>query len=120
MTHPGSALVSTIAKHWNVSLPIAREIISTSGLAPIGAGWARYLWQDIWRFEQEVLVPRHLWTEFKAPLLKISELPEHDPESRALRTLRRHVEKGRIPSIRLSPNVVRVRACVFSIAIHHV
>lgn len=121
MEEAGSALVSTIAKYWNVTDETARMIIATGELKPVrDDGWKRYLWNDIWRLEGEILVPRRHWSEFRERLLKTSELPSLDPEKRSARTFRRYVEQGKIPSIELSPDVTRVRKCVFDIAVHHV
>lgn len=120
MNLAGSALVSAIAIHWNVTAPTARTIIAEAGLVACSDGWSRYEWQDIWRLEGEIHVPKRFWRDFKAPLLKSSALAALDPEERSDRTMRRYVERGVIPSIRLSSDVVRVRECVFNIAIHHV
>lgn len=121
MEEAGSALVSTIAQHWSVTDDTARLIIATAELKPVrDDGWKRYLWNDIWRLEGEIFVPRRLWSEFRERLLKTSELPSLDPEKRSARTFRRYVEQGKIPSIELSPDVTRVRKCVFDIAVHHV
>ncbi len=75
MKHAGSALVSVIADHWRVSPPTARAILAQAGLEPSGSGWARYLWQEIWRLEGEIFVPPRDWSAFREPLLKTSQLP---------------------------------------------
>jgi len=116
----GSVLVSELETHWDVSAPTARKIIAEASLKAVGSGWERYFWRDIWRLEGEIFVPQHNWSSYREPLLKTSALPERDPKGRSKRTLRRYVEKGQIPSIRLSDGVVRVRANVYDIAIHHV
>lgn len=120
MDHAGSALVSTIAEHWRVTPSTARAILACSAIAPVGSGWNRYRWTDIWRLEGELYVPRCDWQDFRKPLLTTRELRERDPEARAERTFRRYISQRRIPSIRLSKGVVRVRECVFVRAVHHV
>ena len=121
MEEAGSALVSRISDHWNVCENTAREIIDKAGLVPTkDSGWKRHLWQDIWRLEGEIYVPRRFWGDYRERLLKPSELHREDQEGRSARTFRRYVERGIIPSIDLSPTVRRVRRCTFKTAIHHV
>lgn len=116
----GSALVSEISKHWNTSEPTARSILKKADLAAVGNGWRKYRWRDIWRLEGELYVPRHDWDDYKAPLLKSSQLGAADPRKRSDRTFRRYIESGRMPVIRLSEDVVRVRACVYEIVVLHI
>lgn len=118
-TQAGTVRVSELRAHWQVSEPTARKILTVAGLSPVGAGWDRYLWREIWRLEGESFVPRHDWVAFKAPLLKTADLVDLDLEQRSERTLRRYLERGLVPSIRLSPGIVRVRRTVFETAIHY-
>lgn len=121
MEEAGSARVSRIADHWKVCENTARKIIGEGNLIPTkDSGWKRYLWQDIWRLEGEIIVKERFWKDFREPLLTPSELHKLDPEERSARTFRRYLERGVIPSIDLSPTVRRVRRCIFDIVIHHV
>lgn len=117
----GTAKVSTIAAHWRVSVPTARRILEQAGLVPAGEGPKKYRWQDIWRLEGETFVPQTQWSEYKAPLLSVPELPALDEEHwRKARTWRRHVEKNRIPVISLGKGIKRIRRSVFLVARHYV
>jgi len=117
---PGTALVAEIAGHWRITPPTARRILAAAGLNPVGDGWERYRWTEIWRFEKAGFVPACDYADFKSPLLTPSELPERDARGRAPRTMRRYLKSGRLPAIRLSPTVVRIRACDFDAAIPYV
>jgi len=116
----GTAKISTIAIHWNVSESTARQVLSARGLLPVVTGPQKYRWQDIWRLEGEVFVPTADWVSFRAPLLTVAELPELDLEERKARTWRRYVEKDRLPVIRLSKDIVRIRESIFLVARHYV
>lgn len=117
---PGTALVSAIAAHWRVTEPTARRILKRAGLVPVGEGWDRYRWTDVWRLEGASFVPPCDHADFQAPLLTAAELPGRDAEGRAPRTMRRYLKSGRLPAIRLSAGVVRIRACDFDAAISYV
>ncbi|WP_209427925.1 hypothetical protein [Pararhodobacter sp. SW119] len=118
---PGCARVSEIATHWNVYDSTAREIIATAGLVPVDAeGWKKYFWEDIWRLEGDLFVPQNAWRAFKEPLLKTPSLPERDPIGRSPRTMQRYIEQGKIPCIRLAPDIIRVRECIFDVVIHRI
>ena len=119
-TDPGTARVSQIAAHWRVTPPTARRILRGAGLAAVGDGWERYRWVDLWRLEGAGYVPPCDYADFKAPLLTPAELPARDAEGRAARTMRRYLSTGRLPTIRLSASVVRIRACDFDAAIPYV
>lgn len=117
---PGTALVAEIARHWRVTPPTARRILGTAGLDPVGDGWDRYRWTDVWRLEKAGHVPACDYADFRAPLLTPAELPERDARGRAPRTMRRDLKSGRLPAIRLSRTVVRIRACDFDATIPYV
>lgn len=116
----GAATVSELARHWAVSAGTARAIVAEAGLTPVGAGRRRYMWFDVWRLEGAPFVPPAEWPDYRAPLLRVPDLVHHDAYGRAARTLRRHVAAGRIPSIRLSAGVRRIRPREFELAQHHV
>lgn len=120
MHDAGSALVSEIRHHWRVTDATARKILRSAKLTPTGSRWERYYWSDLWALEGAPYVPRRDWAAYRAPLLTVAELSALDPNHRAARTLRRHVQQGRIPCIQLSPDIRRVRRTVFEQAIHHV
>jgi hypothetical protein len=120
MEDPGTAKTSLIAQHWQVCLPTARAIIAKAGLIRVNDSPKKYRWSDIWQLEGEAYVPPSLWTRFKEPLLTIPELPELDVDERSARTWRRHVEHNRLPVIRLTEDISRVRKCVFEKAQHYV
>ncbi|TNF12997.1 MAG: hypothetical protein EP320_10475 [Rhodobacteraceae bacterium] len=120
MKDAGTAKISAIAVHWHVSKPTARRILLAAGVLPVATGPKKYRWQDIWRLEGEVYVPPADWASFKAPLLTVAELPGLDPEERKARTWRRYVEKDRLPVIRLSEDIARIRKSIFLIARHYV
>lgn len=119
MRDPGTAKTSTIAKHWDVCLATARRIIAEAELPVADENPNKYRWMDIWLLEGDAYVPPDLWRDFKAPLLKVSDLsnqyPKEDDRSEipSARTFRRRVEQGRLPSIKLTEDTSRVRACVF-------
>lgn len=121
MLEAGTAKISVIQDHWNVSQPIARRIIANAGLIPVGDGPQKYWWKDIWRLEGEVYVPPVAWNVYKAKLLTVPELPALDEgHERKARTWRRYVEQDQIPVIRLTKDIVRIRRSVFLVARHHV
>src|SRR6056297_73217 len=111
---PGTVGLPKLAIHWSVCAATARAIISAQGLPDVSAsGWPRYRWSDVWRLEGAGLVPPCDWADFKKPLLRVSDLAGLDSDARSQRTWRRHVAKGRMPSIRLSENVRRIRESTF-------
>jgi hypothetical protein len=120
MEDPGTAKTSKIAEHWDVCLPTARAVIKVAGLIPVSGCPRKYHWSDIWRLEGEAHVPRGLWSAFKEPLLKVPHLPAFDEKDRSARTWRRHVECNRLPVIRLTDDISRVRKCVFETAQHYI
>lgn len=104
---PGSASAAEIATHWAVTPATARRLLDAAGLPMIGQGRRRHLWRDVWRLEGEPFVPPTDWAAFRAPLLRPGDLPAHDPQGRSARTLRRLVQAGRLPAIRLAPGLAR-------------
>lgn len=119
--HPGTATVSELAVHWSVCDATVRKILAAAGLRDVAqSGWPKYRWDDVWRLEGAGFVPPCDWADFRAPLLRVSELPGLDERGRAGRTWRRHVKTGRMPSIELAPGVRRVRECVFQRMSAHV
>jgi hypothetical protein len=117
--NPGTATVAEIAEHWAVSPATARKILTKAGLTPVGEGWQRYRWTDIWRIEGEVYVPPADWSDYKKPLLRPRDLPDRDPRDRSQRTFRRLVKADRLPGIRLRPTIVRFRERVVDQAVHY-
>lgn len=110
----GTVGLPALANHWSVCGATARAIIATQGLPDVSAsGWPKYRWSDVWRLEGAGLVPPCDWADFRKPLLRASELAAIDSKERSARTWRRHVEVGRMPSIRLSDTVRRVRESTF-------
>jgi hypothetical protein len=110
----GTVGLRGLAIHWSVCKATARAITTAHGLPDVSAsGWPKYRWSDIWRLEGAGLVPPCDWTDFRKPLLRASELAAIDSKERSARTWRRHVEAGRMPSIRLSDTVRRVRESTF-------
>lgn len=120
MKDAGTAKISAIAVHWHVSAPTARRVLRAAGVMPVATSPKKYRWQDIWRLEGEIYVPQADWADYKARLLKAGELPGLDPENRKARTWRRNVEKDRLPVIRLSKDIARIRKSMFLIARHYV
>jgi hypothetical protein len=111
---PGTVSLSALAAHWGVCNATARTIIAACGLLDVSAsGWPKYRWSDVWRLEGAGLVPPCDWADFRKPLLRASDLAALDTNERSARTWRRHVEAGRMPSIRLSDTVRRVRESTF-------
>ena len=119
-TEPGTARVSQIAAHWRVTPPTVRRVLRDAGLTPVGDGWERYRWVDLWRLEGASFVPPCDYADFRAPLLTPAELPARDAEGRAARTMRRYLKAGKLPAIRLSPSIVRIRPSDFDAAIPYV
>lgn len=118
---PGTATVAELARHWVVSSPTVRAILEQAGLPDVAeGGWPKYRWDDVWRLEGAGFVPPCDWADFKAPMLGAGDLAAIDPRGRAARTWRRHVACGRLPSVRLSPGIRRVRACVFDVMVSRV
>lgn len=118
---PGAATLAGIARHWRVCDDTASDIIAAARLPDVSLnGRARYRWRDIWRLEGEAWVHPADWAAFREPLLHPSDLPGRDPRKRKNRQWRRLVASGRMPSIRLSAGVRRVRACVFDRVEPHV
>jgi hypothetical protein len=118
---PGAATLSEIARHWRVCEDTAGDIIAAARLPDVSLNARpRYRWRDVWRLEGEPWVHPVDWTAYRAPLLHPGDLPELDPHRRGGRQWRRLVASGRMPSIRLSPGVRRVRACVFERIAPHV
>jgi hypothetical protein len=121
MPGPGTATVSELAAHWAVCEDTARKIIADARLCDVSIdGWARYRWTDIWRLEGEPWVHPADWAAYREPLLHPSDLPNRDPHARKNRQWRRLVASGRMPSIRLSERVRRIRPCVFDRVAPHV
>lgn len=117
---PGTIRVPALAVHWAVCETTARVIIAAANLPNVSlSGWSKHRWLDVWRLEGAGFVPPCDWAAFRARLIPVSELSGLDIEGRSARTWRRHVASGRMPSIRLSPDVRRVRECTFhSMAAH--
>lgn len=110
----GTVYLSALAVHWAVCDTTARAIVAAHGLPDVSAsGWPKYRWSDIWRLEGAGLVPPCDWADFRKPLLRASDLAGLDVKGRSARTWRRNVETSRMPSIRLSDTVRRVRESTF-------
>jgi hypothetical protein len=117
----GAVTLSEIARHWRVCDDKAADIIAAARLPDVSLnGRARYRWRDVWRLEGEPWVHPADWVAYREPLLHPGDLPERDPHGRKGRQWRRIVGSGRMPSIRLSEGVRRVRACVFDRVAPHV
>jgi hypothetical protein len=109
LNDPGTAKISAIAMHWNVCEPTARKILRAHGVPAQPGKPEKYRWEDIWRLEGFSHVPEWDWLRHKAPLLKTEDLVDDTRRGRSARSLRRKLEIGRIPSIRLGPDVRRIR-----------
>jgi hypothetical protein len=121
MQDPGAATLAEVARHWRVCDDKAAEIIAAARIPNVSLnGRARYRWRDVWRLEGEPWVHPADWAVYREPLLHPGDLPERDPHARKGRQWRRLVASGRMPSIRLSEGVRRVRACVFDRIAPHV
>lgn len=116
----GTAKVCEIAWHWQVTAATARRIIGDAQLPPIGTGWTRYRWHDVWRLEGALYVPPRYYKAYKAPLVLPIDLPKYDPAGRSARTLRRYAAEGRIPVIFLTPTLRRFRETELQIAFEHI
>jgi len=120
-TDPGAATLAEIARHWRVCEDTAARIVETARLPDVSLNARRrHRWRDIWRLEGEPWVHPSDWAAYREPLLHPRDLPARDPHDRRERQWRRLVASGRMPSIRLSAGVRRVRACVFDRLASHV
>ena len=110
----GTVGLRGLAIHWSLCEATARAIITAHGLPNVSAsGWPKYRWSDVWRLAGAGLVPPCDWADFQKPLLRASDLVGLDVKGRSARTWRRNVETSRMPSIRLSDTVRRVRESTF-------
>ncbi len=113
MQQAGTARVREIGEHWRVDPDTVRAIIAAHAVPPVGVGMHRYRWSDIWRLEGISFAAPCDFAELRAPLMLTSELAALDPAGRSARTWRRLLAARRLPSIRLSPRLRRVRRAVF-------
>lgn len=121
---PGAAKVSELTKHWRVCEPTARNILASHRVTPLEGHPERYRWEDIWRLERLPFVPTWEYTLRKSPLLKAKDLEAKDLEETtrkgwSARSIRRRLKNGQIPSIRLTPNVRRIRPDVADKVLHY-
>ena len=113
--HPGTLTTQTLMAHWRVDDAAAIAILRAAGAAPIDpkARPFRWSWSDVWRCEGLAHVERLDWTHMKKPLLRTRDLVEMDAEDvgkgGSARTWRRRLASGRVPSVRLSATLRRVR-----------
>jgi hypothetical protein len=106
----GTASTAEVARHWGVSPDTARGVLRAAGAREAQeAGWPRWLWDDVWRAEGLRAVSRHDWAELRRPLMNAAALAEADPRGRSERSWRRILQHGRLPVLRLSTGVRRVR-----------
>lgn len=106
----GMASTAEVARHWGVSPDTAREVLRAAGAREAQeSGWPRWLWDDVWRAEGLRAVSRHDWTDLRRPLMDAAALAEVDPRGRSERSWRRMLQHGRLPVVRLSTGVRRVR-----------
>lgn len=106
----GAVRVADVAKHWRVSAPTARAILQARGATIIDMGHGYVAWTDVWRIEgvSVPLVPSEV-PAYKAPLLGKYEVADRygvEP-----RTARRWLSENKVPTIRLSSRLLRVRGC---------
>ena len=121
--HPGTLTTRGVMAHWRVDDAAAIAILRAAGAAPIDpkARPFRWSWSDVWRCEGLAHVERLDWTRMKKPLLRTRDLVEMGAEDvgkgGSARTWRRRLALGRVPSVRLSATLRRVRPADFERAL---
>ena len=115
LTRPQEPLTETlarIARRWSVHSDTARRLLVASGAQPHG-GRRRWAWSDVWRAEGAGRVDPMDRGLMRRPLLSANECAERDPLERSARTWRRYLADGRLPVVRLAPNIRRARESDF-------
>ena len=101
--------------HWREDDAAAIAILRAAGAAPIDphARPYRWCWPNVWRCEGLAHVERLDWTRMKRPLLRTPDLATMGAadvgKGSSARTWRRRLASGRVPSVRLSATLRRVR-----------
>ena len=113
--HPSTLTTQALMAHWRVDDAAAIAILRAAGAAPIDphARPYRWAWSDVWRCKGLAHVERLDWTAMKRPLLRTRDLGAMGAadvgEGGSARTWRRRLASGRVPSVRLSATLRRVR-----------
>lgn len=104
----GFAPLPTIARHWRVTPETARLILPLFSVRVMRRGGRAHVsWLDIWRIEGLLDPDPALFEELRLPLLTRDDVADRYGVSK--RTARRWMSSGEVPTIRLSPRILRVR-----------
>jgi predicted DNA-binding transcriptional regulator AlpA len=108
LTLAGYAPLATICRHWKVTSGTARSLLAPSGVRIIrrsGRGFVS--WLDIWRLEGLSAPLSEDFDSLRKPLLRRDDVAARYGISQ--RTALRWMSKGELPTIRLSPRILRLR-----------
>ena len=101
---------SAVAAHWAVHPDTALALLRAAGVRPARArAPLRWRWEDVWRLEGDPLVHAADRALLRAPLLTAAMCAARDPLERTAHTWRRLIRAHRLPVVRLSPTLARVR-----------
>ena len=101
---------SAVAAHWAVHPDTALALLRAAGVRPARArAPLRWRWEDVWRLEGDPLVHAADRALLRAPLLTAAMCAQKDPLERTAHTWRRLIRAHRLPVVRLSPTLARVR-----------
>lgn len=108
--HAGLVDHGQLAEHWAVHRDSVPRIAATLGLRETRLrARPSYRWSDVWAAEGAGAVPERDWPDHRAPLLTPGDLARL--LGVAPRTVRGYLADGRLPVIRLTSRLRRVRPC---------
>ncbi|NIA70357.1 helix-turn-helix domain-containing protein [Pelagibius litoralis] len=108
LTLAGYAPLATICAHWRVTSGTARSLLAPRSVRIIRrSGRAFVSWLDIWRLEGLLAPPLEAFDALRKPLLRREEVAARYGIGQ--RTALRWMSNGELPTIRLSPRILRLR-----------
>lgn len=100
--------LAAVARRWQVKPATAAQILLEAGVPRLARGRAIYAWTDIARVERARATRPTTASTPPTPLLTTEEVAARCGVS--ARTVRRWIDRGELPAIRLTERLLRVEA----------